>query len=339
LAISRRGFLTNATAASAALIASSRLLRLPTAAAAPAWPSPAEWDALRTQVGGRLLAVTSPLQACVSNSASADCATALQNLQNPFFNEDQPGATQTTGWLDAWDAAVSPYAVAAETAQDVAAAVNFARDHGVRLVVKGTGHDYLGRSNAPDSLLVWTHNMRDVTVHDAFTVSGGSDPGVPALSVGAGTRWLEAYGAATQHGRYVQGGGCTSVGAAGGFIQGSGFGSFSKRFGTGAAGVLEYEVVTADGKIVLANDAQNQDLFWALRGGGGGTFGVVTRATLLLHDIPRLAGLVTGSIKAHSDDAFRALLGELVGFSAANLNIRNGASRSRSAVTTCWLYP
>ena len=96
---------------------------------------------------------------------------------------------------------VSPYAVAAESAQDVAAAVNFARQHGIRLVIKGTGHDYLGRSNAPDSLLIWTHNMRDVTVHDAFTIDGTTGAGVPAISVGAGTGWLEAYVAATQRGR------------------------------------------------------------------------------------------------------------------------------------------
>jgi FAD/FMN-containing dehydrogenase len=222
--------------------------------------------------------------------------------------------------LDAWNAVVSPYAVAAESAQDVAAAVNFARQHGIRLVIKGTGHDYLGRSNAPDSLLIWTHNMRDVTVHDAFTIDGTTGAGVPAISVGAGTGWLEAYVAATQRGRYVQGGGCTSVGAAGGFIQGSGFGSYSKRFGTGAAGVLEYEVVTADGKIVNANGTQNADLFWALRGGGGGTFGVVTRVTLMSHDIPDLSGFATGSIKAHNDDAFRALVTELVRFYPANLN-------------------
>lgn len=271
-------------------------------------------------MSGRLIDVGSPLRPCVDDPSGAECATVLKDLQNPFFNEDHPGATQTTGWADAWDSAVSPYAVAAESAADVAAAVRFAREHGVRLVVKGTGHDYLGRSNAPNSLLIWTHNMRDVTVHDDFRITGGDGQGVPAISVGAGTRWLEAYVAATQHGRYVQGGGCTSVGAAGGFIQGSGFGSFSKRFGTGAAGVLEYEVVTADGTIVIANDAQNQDLFWALRGGGGGTFGVVTRATLLSHPIPQLAGLAGGSIKAHSDNAFRALIGEVVRFYPANLN-------------------
>ena len=300
---SRRHFLTGVGTASGALLASPYFASVSTAS--PSWPTTATWDTLKSQVSGRLIQVASPLQPCIDDPSGGQCASVLKDLQNPFFNEDQPGATQTTGWADAWDAAVSPYAVAAESAEDVAAAVRFARAHGVRLVVKGTGHDYLGRSNAPNSLLIWTHNMRDVTVQDDFRIAGGSGPGQPAISVGAGTRWLEAYEAATQHGRYVQGGGCTSVGAAGGFIQGSGFGSFSKRFGTGAAGVLEYEVVTADGTIVIANDAQNQDLFWALRGGGGGTFGVVTRVTLLSHPIPQVGGLVGGSIKAHSDNAFR----------------------------------
>ena len=317
--ISRRQFVAGLGVVSGAVAVSS-CFRTGGSSAKSALPAPEVWQKLRDQVGARLITVQSPLSSCLATPPGPDCAAALKDLQNPFFNEEQPGATQTTGWVDAWEPAVSPYAVAAQSAQDVAAAVNFAREQGVKLVVKGTGHDYLGRSNAADSLLIWTHNMRDVTVHDAFTVSGGPGPGVPAISVGAGTRWLEAYVAATQHGRYVQGGGCTSVGAAGGFIQGSGYGSFSKRFGTGAAGVLEYEVVTADGKILIANDAQNQDLFWALRGGGGGTFGVVTRATLLLHEIPKLMGILSGSIKSHADDAFRALISEFVRFYPANLN-------------------
>jgi FAD/FMN-containing dehydrogenase len=312
--ISRRQFVIGVSAASGALVASSCFHTR------RAWPPPGAWQELKAEVGGRLIEVDSPLHSCTVNPSGADCAAILKDLQNPFFNEDHPGATQTTGWLDAWNAAVSPYAVAAESAQDVAAAVNFAREHRVRLVVKGTGHDYLGRSNAADSLLIWTHKMRDVVVHDDFKISGVTGDGVPAVTVQAGTRWLEAYVAATQHGRYVQGGGCTSVGAAGGFLQGSGFGSFSKRFGTGAAGVLEFEVVTADGKVRVANDAQNPDLFWALRGGGGGTFGVVTRATLRSHDIPRLVGLLTGSLRATSDAAFRALVAEFVRFYPANLN-------------------
>jgi len=187
--------------------------------------------------------------------------------------------------------------------------VNFAREHGVKLVVKGTGHDYLGRSNAADSLLVWTHHMREITVHDSFVPAGGSGPGVPAVTAQAGALWLEAYDEVTnKHGRYVQGGGCTSVGVVGGFIQGGGFGSFSKQFGLASAGMLEAEVVLADGTVVVANEYQNEDLFWALRGGGGGTFGVVTRMTLLTHEIPKTFGVFSGSIRAGSDESFRELL-------------------------------
>jgi FAD/FMN-containing dehydrogenase len=79
--------------------------------------------------------------------------------------------------------------VAAEDANDVAAAIDFARRHRLRLVIKGTGHDYLGRSSAPDSLLVWTHRMRRVSIHDAFTPRGcPAAQGSPAVSVEAGTR-------------------------------------------------------------------------------------------------------------------------------------------------------
>ncbi|GAB5376017.1 MAG: FAD-binding protein [Acuticoccus sp.] len=237
-------------------------------------------------------------------------------MKNPFFIQDQPGGFQTNGWLDAWDAAVSPLAVAAESAADIAAAVRFAAAHGVRLVVKGAGHDYLGRNCAPDSLLVWTHAMRDVRFHDAFTPQGAPAGTAPraALSVGAGTRWLEAYQGAAAHGHYVQGGGCTTVGAAGGFIQGGGFGSFSKTFGTGAGGVLEYEVVTAAGEIVIANTHRNADLFFALRGGGGGTFGIVSRVTLLAHPMPTRMGLVEGTIAAPDDAAFGRLIARLLRF-------------------------
>ena len=238
----------------------------------------------------------------------------MTNVRNPFFLEDDPGATMTQGWYSAWNTAVSPFAVAAESAQDVAAAVDFARTHDVRLVVKGTGHDYLGRSNAPDSLLVWTHRMRSVVFDQAFRPAGSSGPAVPALSIAAGARWLEAYKAAADSGHYVQGGGCTSVGASGGFIQGSGFGSFSKRFGTGAGGVLEFEVVTADGEIRVANASRNPDLFWALRGGGGGTWGIVTRTTLLAHPIPDSMGVLGGTITAQDDAAFRELLLRLSSF-------------------------
>ena len=197
------------------------------------------------------------------------------------------------------------------SAADVAAAVTFARRHNLRLVVKGGGHSYLGGSNAADSLLVWTHPMREIEVHDAFVPQGcaGHAPPSPAVTLGAGCSWIEAYDAVTtKAGRYVQGGGCTTVGVAG-LVLGGGFGSFSKRYGTGAGSLLEAEVVTADGAIRIANPRMNPDLFWALKGGGGGSFGVVTRLTLRTHEAPARGGGFEVVIKADSDTSFRRLIG------------------------------
>ena len=153
-------------------------------------------------------------------------AAVLKKLRNPFWIQAQPEGLQSTGWLGGWTAVASTRAIAAESAADLAAGVRFARQHRLRLVVKGAGHDYLGRNCAPDSLLLWTQPMQGITVQEAFVPQGapaGTAP-VQAITVQAGVRWLDVYAAATAAGRYVQGG-CTSVGACGGFILGSGFGS------------------------------------------------------------------------------------------------------------------
>lgn len=270
-------------------------------------------SALAAKVGSRLLDVGAPLAACLAGRDGQECAAALASLRNPYAIEDDPGAFHTTGWHGAHVSAHSPRVVAAESAADIAAAVDFAREHDAGLVIKGTGHDYLGRSCAPGSLMIWTHRIRDVTVHDDFVPAGShaDEAGVPAITVGAGTRWLEAYQALLPHGRYVQGGGCVTVGAAGGFVQGGGFGSLSRRYGTAAGNMLEAEVVLASGEIVTANAVQHPDLFWTLRGGGGGTFGVVTRLTLRTHPAPQTLGRVSGTITAASDADFRRMLGRL----------------------------
>jgi FAD/FMN-containing dehydrogenase len=188
-------------------------------------------------------------------------------------------------------------------------------------VVKGAGHSYLGTSNAPDSLLVWTRAMNKVTLHDAFVGNGceGKFAPVPAVTAEAGAVWIDLYNAVTtQAGRYVQGGGCTDVGVAG-LVQSGGFGNFSKGFGTAAANLLEAEVVTADGAVRIVNDCRNPDLFWAIKGGGGGSWGVVTRVTVRTHDLPEFFGGARGKIQAKSDEAFRKLIARFVGFYAENL--------------------
>ena len=283
----------------------------------PGWPGAREWDTLRKQTGGRLQALASPF---ARGQGDAVRAAALEGIKNPFFIGDHPALTQTSGWQDAWTSRPSAWGVAARDAQDVAAAVKFARRHKLRLVVKGGGHSYLGGSNAPDSLLVWTRAMNAVVLHDAFVAQGcPADGAQPAVSIGAGAMWADAYAAVTTRGgRYVQGGGCTTVGVAG-LVQGGGFGNFSKRYGTAAASLLEAEVVTADGAIRIANACTNPDLFWALKGGGGGSFGVVTRLTLRTHALPDFFGAVFGEITASSDTAWCALVARFVDFYAASL--------------------
>jgi FAD/FMN-containing dehydrogenase len=284
------------------------------------WPSTEDWAALNRAIGGRLIAVQSPLAGCASGATST-CDDLFESLLNPYFISGNVALTQTLCWPGAWTSEASTYAVAARDSADVAAAVTFARKHRLRLVVKGGGHSYLGGSNAPDSLLIWTRAMRSVELHDGFVPSGGHgrvNP-EPAVSVGTGALWMDAYEAVTTNaGRYVQGGGCTTVGVAG-LILGGGFGSFSKGFGTAAANLLEAEIVTADGVVRIANAYQNPDLFWALKGGGGGTFGVATRLTSRTHDLPAYFGEVQATISAVSNTAYLALVTQLMSFYRASL--------------------
>jgi FAD/FMN-containing dehydrogenase len=284
---------------------------------APGWPSPAEWAALGESVGGRLVQVQSAFTVCGPDASSAACTDLLQNLTDPFYIDQSVNLTQTLGWTDAFTSEPSAYAVLPASSADVAAAVNFAREHNVRLVVKSGGHSYLGTSNAPDSLLIWTRpDMQAIEVLDSFVPQGAAglvEP-EPAVSAGAGAIWMDAYNAVTTvAGRYVQGGGCTTVGVSG-LTQGGGFGSFSKGFGSAAANLLEAEVVTADGAVRVVNAFQDPDLFWALKGGGGGTFGVVTRFTLRTHELPEYFGGVGATISASSDAAYQALAEQMISF-------------------------
>ncbi len=278
-----------------------------------AWPSDALWNELDARVGGALVRLRPPLAACRAAPEGSECAALFRGLKNPWYISDDPALTQTSGWADAWTSTPSAYAIAARNAADVAAAVDFARLHKLRLVVKGGGHSYQGTSSAADSLLVWTRKMDRIELHDGFVPQGCSDPPQPAVSVGAGAVWLRAYEAVSKAGRYVQGGGCTTVGVAG-LIQSGGFGTFSKRFGLAAAGLIEAEVVTADGQVRIANGCTNSDLFWALKGGGGGSFGVVTRLTLRTHMLPDFFGGVFGAVHAKSDAAYRALTQHFLAF-------------------------
>src|SRR6266511_3718814 len=206
------------------------------------WPSEADWADLERQLGGRLIRLESPLAACRTTPDGPACVAALERLDDPYYLGDQPALTQASGYLDAWQSAPSAYAVAAETTEDVVAAVDFARAHDLRLVVKGGGHSYQGTSNSADSLLIWTRAMNGIDLHSTFVPDGcdGRLAPQPAVTVGPGAIWMSVYNAVTTRaGRYVQGGGCLTVGVAG-LIQSGGFGPDRQR-GQRAGSVLGSE--------------------------------------------------------------------------------------------------
>lgn len=148
--MNRREFLKTSWAASLAaawprcLAASPAIRRV--RPSDPGWPSKEAWRRLNDAVDGNLIPVEFPLNACLSSSQSADCKALFANVKNPYYIGDNPGITQTLGWVDAWETKPSVYAVAARNADDIAAAVNFACENNLRLVVKGGGHSYQGTS-------------------------------------------------------------------------------------------------------------------------------------------------------------------------------------------------
>ena len=126
---------------------------------------------------------------------------------------------------------------------------------------------------------VWTHYLKDI---EFLNWSDKNYKG-KAIKIGAGVQGYEAIEAAQAQGLVAVGGECPTVGVAGGYTQGGGHSALSTSFGLGADQTLEWEVVTAAGKLVTASRTQNADLYWALSGGGGGTYGVVVSLTAKAH--------------------------------------------------------
>ncbi|KAF9532779.1 FAD-binding domain-containing protein [Crepidotus variabilis] len=176
---------------------------------------------------------------------------------------------------------IPPFYVDVKSHEDVQHAFKFVEEHGVTLVIKNTGHDFKGRSSGPDSLALWMHNLKDLCYDTKFVPEGCEAQPQPAINVAAGVQFGELYQFADDQGMEIVGGTDISVGPSGGFLQGGGHSPVANTLGMGADRVLQYKVVTPDGILRYANACQNTDLFYALRGGGGGTYGVVMESTIL----------------------------------------------------------
>lgn len=171
------------------------------------------------------------------------------------------------------------YAVKVAGADDIAATLRFADEHNIRLVIRNTAHDYMGRSTGAGGLAIWTHFLKDIEVKDWADAEYTGK----AIRIGAGIEGSEALDAAIDAGYVAVTGECPTVGLAGGYVQNGGHSPLSTALGLAADQTLEFEVVTADGELVTASPFNHSDLFWALSGSGAGNYGVVVAVTLKLH--------------------------------------------------------
>ncbi|KAF5343462.1 hypothetical protein D9758_011849 [Tetrapyrgos nigripes] len=276
-------------------------------------PTQEQWMALADELDGRLhtaLPVSSPCFEIVNGvhvgRNETECAIVQQGYTSPLFrsprfsprmfphwetcqktaakcllDSSQPNNSVAWEGVDCEQGSVSPYYIDVQSAIDVQIAFRFARETGAVLSVKASGHDYKGRSGAPGSLSLWTRNLNEMSYSANFVPEGGNES-FSAITLGAGVPFEDVYAFADANNVTIIGGYHQTIAASGGWVMGGGHSVLSPVYGLGVDRVLQFRIVTPDGQLRVANKIQNPDLFWALRGGGGGTFGVVLESTMLV---------------------------------------------------------
>ncbi|KAK4177085.1 putative oxidase [Triangularia setosa] len=270
------------------------------------WPGDFEWSALNKTLGGRLVASV-PLAAVCHHEPfniydEERCNAAKEAWDRPETHFVEPVEFNAPIFQNATcDPFTSvdekcelgnyvSYAVNLTTdtaVGDVKAGLDFATKHNIRVVIKNTGHDYLGKSTGKGALSFWTHNLKNISIVENYASDNYNGA---AVKVGAGVQGFDALVPLKDAGYLVLPGSCPTVGFAGGYTQGGGHSIMASKYGLSADNVLEWEVVTANGTLVIATPKDNQDLYFALSGGGGGTFGVVLSMTTRLFPDRKIGG-------------------------------------------------
>jgi FAD/FMN-containing dehydrogenase len=214
---------------------------------------------------------------------------------------------------------------------DVVAALAAARENDLEVSVRGGGHSVAGRSLTEGGLMVDLSQLRSIEV----------DPERKTVRAGGGVLWRELNEATQAHGLAVTGGVISTTGIAG-LTLGGGLGWLMPKYGLALDSLLSAEVVTADGRVLTASEAEHPDLFWALRGGGG-NFGVVTSFEYRLYEV---GPTVTGGLIAYplaaapellrffANDFTRDLPDELMAVSAL-VHAPDGSGAKLGAVAVC----
>ncbi|EON95608.1 putative fad binding domain protein [Phaeoacremonium minimum UCRPA7] len=254
------------------------------------WPSTIQWLLLDLLTGGALEKGVPSAAVCYKDWPqynAAQCADITANWTSPKYQMEQPtgvdfplyeGVTCLPPTLSRTGANCTlggypSYVLSVTNVAQIQLAFNFARNLNVRLNVKNKGHDFNGKSTGAGSLSIWTHHLQDIRYISKYTTSTYSGA---ALKIGAGVQAEKVYQFADSKGLQVVGGIARTVGLGGGYIAGGGHSPLMSVKGMAADQVLALEAVLPDGRFVSVDEKTNSDLFWALRGGGGSTFGVVT---------------------------------------------------------------
>jgi FAD/FMN-containing dehydrogenase len=221
--------------------------------------------------------VSSPSPTPVPKPTAADWSTLAHKLQGTLV---RPGDTQYTTALQLFDPQfdiIKPMAVAyCASAADVQNCLAFVRQFQLPVAPRAGGHSYAGYSTTNGLVL-------DVTRMNTVAV----DTGAATATIGAGARLIDVYSELSSQGVIIPAGSCPTVGVAG-LTLGGGAGVIGRKFGLTCDNVQSAQVVIPDGRVLTCDANTNADLFWAIRGGGGGNFGVVTSFTFQTHP---LAGL------------------------------------------------
>ncbi|KAF3000543.1 hypothetical protein E8E14_000864 [Neopestalotiopsis sp. 37M] len=264
------------------------------------WPSEADWASLNDTISGRLIEAVPPASVCypaLPDYDAAACELVLANWTTPEYHSLNPisihdpawannscnpiyeNGTSVSGDVNAGAKGCSlgfypEYIVNATNGADVQAVFAFADTWNLRTTIKNTGH----------GSKIWTHNMKNLEFHADWkpTNANGTIVARSAVTVGAGVQDGELFDFAGEHNVIAAGGTNLDVGVLG-WSNGGGHGLMTGAYGMGADNILEATIATPDGQVLTVNEYQNMDLFWAIRGGGGGTFGVVINQTMSVY--------------------------------------------------------